>query len=154
MTKEFFPKLGSKKSQDIDTNMTKEFFPKLGLKKSQDIDINMTKEFFPKLCLTKSQDIAKEFFLKLDLKKSQDIESIYNEPMSKEGLVFPIFKKRKVIKRPKLIRKPTLRKIKRPTIIIDTIDRRERYFNPITQNYVLRPTHLAALRKIKKKDEE
>ena len=74
--------------------------------------------------------------------------------MLKEGPVFHIFKKRKVIKRSKLIGKPTLRKIKRPTIIIDTTDRRERYFNPITQNYVLRPTYLAALRKIKKKDEE
>ena len=74
--------------------------------------------------------------------------------MPKEGPVFHIFKTRKVIKRPKLIGKPTLRKIKRPTIIVDTIDRRERYFNPITQNYVLRLTYLAALRKIKKSDEE
>ena len=74
--------------------------------------------------------------------------------MSKEGPVFPIFKRRKVIKRPKLIGKSTLKKIKRPTIIKDTIDRHERYFNPITQKLVLRPTYLAALHKIKKKDEE
>ena len=81
---------------------------------------------------------------KLSLKKYQDIESTYKEPISKEGSVFPtykepiskegsvfpIFKMIKVIKRPKLIGKATLRKIKRPTIIIDTIDRR--YFNPIT----------------------
>ena len=162
MTKEFFPKLGLKKSQDMNINMTKEFFPKLGLKKSQDIDINMTKEFFPKLGLKKSQDIGikmtkkqpKEFLPELCLKKSQDIESIYKEPMSREGPVFPIFKRRKVIKRPKLIGKPTLRKIIWPTIIIDSIDRRERYFNPITQKLVSRPTYLAASHKIERKDEE
>ena len=33
-------------------------------------------------------------------------------------------------------------------------DRRKRYVNPITLSYVLRPTYLAALCKIKKKDEE
>ena len=88
-------------------------------------------------------------------KKSQDIESICKEPMSKEGFkVFPIFKRRKVIKRLKLTGKPTLRKIKRPTIIIDSIDRRERYFIPITEKLVLRLTYLATLLKLKKKDEE
>ena len=33
-------------------------------------------------------------------------------------------------------------------------DKRKRYLNSITLNCVLRPTYLAALRKIKKKDEE
>ena len=50
MTKEFFPKLDLKKSQDINIDMMKkppkEFFPKLGLKKSQDMNIDMTKDFF------------------------------------------------------------------------------------------------------------
>ena len=115
----------------------------MGLKKVQDIDINIERK-----------NTTKKINQKFSLKKSPDIESIYKEPMSKEGPGFPIFKKRMVIKRPKLTGKPTFRKIKRPTIIIDTIDRRERYFNPITQNYVLRPTYLAALRKIKKKNEE
>ena len=73
--------------------------------------------------------------------------------MSRAERGFPIFKKRKVIKRPKLTGKPT-RKIKKPTTAIETIDRRDRYLNPITQNLVLRPTYLAALRKIKKKNEE
>ena len=118
MTKEFFPELGLKKSQDIDTGMerkntTKKINPKLGLKKSQDIDINMTKELFPKLGLKKSQDIdinmMKEFFPKLGLKKSQDIKSkkyIYKEPMSKDGPVFPIFKRRNIKKKPTIIGKP------------------------------------------------
>ena len=114
----------------------------LGLKKSQDMTINMKKENL------------KTISPKLGLKKSQDIESIYKEPMSKEGPVFPIFKRRNIKKKPIIIGKPTLRKIKRPAIIIDTIYRRERYFNPITQNFVLRPTYITALRKIKKKDEE
>ena len=101
--------------------------------------------------MTKKQ--PKEFFPKLGLKKSQDMESIYKEPMSKKGPVFRIFKRRNIKKKPIIIGKPTLRKVKRPTIIMDIIDRRERYFNPITQNYVLRPTYLAALRKIKKDEE-
>ena len=47
--KEFFPKVGSKKSQDIDISMerkntTKKINPKLGLKKSQDIDISMERK--------------------------------------------------------------------------------------------------------------
>ena len=44
MAKEFFPKLGLKKSQNININMTKEFFLELGLKKSQDIDISMERK--------------------------------------------------------------------------------------------------------------
>ena len=51
--------------------------------------------------------------------------------MSKEGPVFPIFKKRNIKKKLIIIGKPTLRKIKRPAIIIDTIDKRERCFNPL-----------------------
>ena len=62
-------------------------------------------------------------------------------------------KVRRVYKRPKLIGKINTRNIKRPILILNN-DKRERYFNPITFNYVLRPTYLAALRKIKKKDEE
>ena len=38
-------------------NTIKIIYPKLGLKKSQDIDINMKKEFFSKLGLKKPQDI-------------------------------------------------------------------------------------------------
>ena len=62
-------------------------------------------------------------------------------------------KARRVIKRPKLtvkIKKIKAKEvIKRPTNIGNN-DKRERYVNPITLNYVLRPTYLAALRKIKK----
>ena len=43
--------------------------------------------------------------------------------------------------------------MKRPTIIGNN-DKCEKYLNPITLNRVLRPTYLAALHKIKKKDEE
>ena len=64
---------------------------------------------------------------------------------------------RRVVKRPKLIGKIKKIKakevIKRPTIIGNN-DKCERYINPITLNYVLRPTYSASLRKIKKKDEE
>ena len=69
-------------------------------------------------------------------------------------MVFAIFKRRNIKKEPIIIGKPMLRKIKRPAIIIDTIDRHERYINPITQNYVLRPTYLSASSKIRKKGEE
>ena len=47
ISEDFSPKLGLKKSQDMDINekkQSKEFFPKLGLKKAQDMDINMTKK--------------------------------------------------------------------------------------------------------------
>ena len=73
--------------------------------------------------------------------------------MSKEGPVFPIFRRRNIKKKPIIIKKPKKRIIK-PTIIFNIFDERKRYVNPITQNLVLRPTYLAALRKIKKKDEE
>ena len=66
--------------------------------------------------------MTKTIFTKLGLKKSQDIESVYKEPMSKEGPVFPIFRRRNIKKKPIIIRKSTLRKIKTPAIIIDTID--------------------------------
>ena len=63
----------------------------------------------------------------------------------------------KVIKRPKVIRKikeiKVNKVIKRPKITGNN-DKRKRYVNPITLNYVLRPTYSAAFRKIKKKDEE
>ena len=39
-------------------------------------------------------------------------------------------------------------------IIFNKIDGCKRYVNPITLNYELRPTHLALLRKLKKKEEE
>ena len=74
--------------------------------------------------------------------------------MSKEGPVFPIFKRRNIEKKPTIIGKPKKRIIKQPTIIFNKIDGRRRYVNPITLNYVLRPTYLAALRKLKRKDEE
>ena len=70
---------------------------------------------------------------------------------------FKEIKVKEVIKRPKIIGKfkeiKAKEVIKRP-IITGNNDKRERYVNPITLNYVLRPTYLAALRKIKKKDEE
>ena len=124
---------------------TKKINPKLGLKKSQDMDISMekntTKKINPKLGLKKSQDInmskkqPKEFFLRLGLKKFQDVKSkkyIYKEPMSKEGPVFPIFKRKNIKKKPTIIGKPEKRIIK-PTIIFNKIDGRKRYANPITQ---------------------
>ena len=75
----------------------------------------------------------------------------------------------KVIKKPKII--GNIKEIKNPKIIgnieepnadrvikipkvVKVDDQRKRYVNPITLNYVLRPTNLAALRKLKKKDEE
>ena len=101
-TKRINPKLGLNQSQDIDISMerkntTKKINPKLGLKKSQDININMSKKQ------------PKEFFPKLGLKKSQDVKSkkyIYKEPMSKEGPVFPILKRRNIKKKPTIIGKP------------------------------------------------
>ena len=119
----------------------------MGLKKSQDIDIDMERK-----------NITKKINLKLGLKKSQDIKSkkyiyIYKEPMSKEGPVFPIFKRRNIKKKPTIIGKPKKR-MKKPTIIFNKIDGRKRYVNPITQKLVFRPTYLAALRRLKKKDEE
>ena len=63
----------------------------------------------------------------------------------------------KVIKRSEVIgkiKKIKVKKvIKRPKVIGNN-DKRKRYVNPITFNYVLRPTYLAASSKIKKKDEE
>ena len=38
--------------------------------------------------------------------------------------------------------------------VVNVDNKRKRYINPITLNCVLRPTHLAALREIKKNDEE
>ena len=38
-------------------------------------------------------------------------------------------------------------------ITFNKIDGCKKYVNPITLNYVLRPTYLAALRKLKKTDE-
>ena len=73
--------------------------------------------------------------------------------MSKEGPVFPIFERRNIEKKPTIIRKPKKRIIK-PTIIFNKIDGPKRYVNPIMLNYVLRPTYLAALHKLKKKEEE
>ena len=78
----------------------------------------------------------------------------------------------KAIKKPKLIGNiKEIKGIKRPEIIgnveepkanrvintpkkVKVDDKRKRYVNPMSLNYVLRPTYLAALRKIKKKDEE
>ena len=67
--------------------------------------------------------------------------------------MFPIFKRRNTKRKPTIIGKLKKRIIK-PTTIFNTIDGRTRYVNPITQKLVLRPTYLAALRKLKKKDEE
>ena len=80
--------------------MYQKIFAKLGLKKSRDLDINMKK------------NNQKNFFPKLGLKKSQDIESMYKEPMSNEGPDFPIFRRRTIKKKPTVIGKPTLGKIK------------------------------------------
>ena len=73
--------------------------------------------------------------------------------MSKEGPIFPIFKRRNIKKKPTIIGKPKKR-MKKPTIIFNKIDGRKRYVNPITQKLVFRPTYLAALGRLKKKDEE
>ena len=59
----------------------------------------------------------------------------------------------KVTERPKIIGnieepKDNSRVIKIPKVI-KVNDKRKRYLNPITLNYVLRPTYLASLRKIK-----
>ena len=45
------------------------------------------------------------------------------------------------------------RVIKIPKVVMADYQHK-RYLNPITLNYVLRPTYLAALHKLKKKDEE
>ena len=79
----------------------------------------------------------------------------------------------KVIKTPKVIgnvkKIKATKVIKRPEVVGNTEERKanvvikilkafkvddKRYVNPITLNYMLRPTYLAALSKIKKKDEE
>ena len=63
----------------------------------------------------------------------------------------------RVIKRPKAIGKieePKANRVIKIPKEVRVDDRRKRYINPITLNYVLRPTYLAALRKMKKKDEE
>ena len=64
----------------------------------------------------------------------------------------------KVIKRPKVIgniEEPEANKvIKIPKVFKVEDDKHKRYVNPIRLNHVLRPTYLAVLRKIKKKDEE
>ena len=66
-------------------------------------------------------------------------------------------KTKKIIKRSTIIGKIREIKaknvIKRPTVTGNN-DKCNRYVNPITPNYYLRPTYLAALCKIKKKDEE
>ena len=63
----------------------------------------------------------------------------------------------KVIKRPKVIgniEEPKANKVIKIPKVVNVDNKRERYLNPITLNYVLRPTYLAALRKIKKKNGE
>ena len=64
----------------------------------------------------------------------------------------------KVIKRPKVvgnIKGPKANRAIKIPKVFKVDDKRKRYINPITLSYVLiRPTYLAALRKIKKKDEE
>ena len=51
-------------------------------------------------------------------------------------------------------RNPQLLGIIKPRIIFNRIDGRKRYVKPITQKLVLRPTYLAELRKLKRKDEQ
>ena len=53
-------------------------------------------------------------------------KNIYEEPMSKEGPVFPIFRSRNIKKKPTIIGKPEKR-IRKPTIIFNMIDERKRY---------------------------
>ena len=63
----------------------------------------------------------------------------------------------KVIKRPNVIwniEEPEANRVINIPKAFKVDDKRKRYVNPITLNHVLRPTYLAALRKIKKKDEE
>ena len=62
-----------------------------------------------------------------------------------------------VIKRPKVIEnieEPKANRVIKIPKVDKVDDKRKRYVNPITLNYVLRPTYLAALYKIKKKDKE
>ena len=63
----------------------------------------------------------------------------------------------KVIKRPKAIgnidKSKVSRVIKIPKVV-KVEGKSKRYLNLVTLNYVLRPTYLAALHKVKKKDEE
>ena len=58
-------------------NTTKKFNPKLGLKKSQDIDISMERKIQPKTLIRNqaSRNTTKKINPKLGLKKSQDIKS-------------------------------------------------------------------------------
>ena len=63
----------------------------------------------------------------------------------------------KVIKIPKVIgniEEPKANRVIKKAKEVKADDRHKRYVNPFTLNYVLRPTYLAALHKIKKKDEE
>ena len=65
--------------------------------------------------------------------------------------------KNKVIKRPKIIGNIEEPKANRVIKILKEVkvdDRPKRYVNPVTLNYMLKPTYLAALCNIKKKDEE
>ena len=66
-------------------------------------------------------------------------------------------KANKVIKIPKVIgniEEPKANRVIKIPKEVKVDDRHKRYLNPITLKYVLRPIYLAALRKIKKKDEE
>ena len=75
------------------------------------------------------------------------VEMAKNSKVSDGTLPIPIGKKETIVKR------TAIKVIKRPEVI-GSNDKRKRYVNPITLNYVLRPAYLAALRKIKKNNEE
>ena len=66
-------------------------------------------------------------------------------------------KANKVIKKAKVIgntEEPKVNRVIKIPEVVKVDDERKRYVNLITLNYVQRPTYLAAIRKIKKKDEE
>ena len=112
-----------------------------------------------------------------ELQAQLEVEMAKNLKVSDCTLPIPIGKKTTIVKRtaPKAIKKPdviwNINEIKRPDIIgnveepkayrviktpktVKVDDKRKRYVNPITLNYVLRPTYLAVLCKIEKKDAE
>ena len=100
-----------------------------------------------------------------ELQAQLEIEMAKNAKVSDGTLPISIGKKKtivkrtasKVIKRAKVIgniEKPKANRVIKTPKEVKVDDRRKRYVNLITLNYVLRQTYLAALRKIKKKGEK